>query len=251
MTGTGIRGKTERCLAHLFDNTTEDVRTSLTTFCGVHEQTTRRWRAKRSDPKGEELLKVRHFLQMRGYRLIEHEELDTAAGALGLAFVFNVATIEEIAAALDFTGDNPRSSTLAYLLGRRGLSEERTLKAHGYAQQLREQTLKKQAQFLNGHAPTSTPPKEVVAPAHAPGTIMMLAPSGQTVTVEGRKGTLLAATAHSISALIPMADYLLSDECTEEDRQKLHQLVGDDRVFKLTVRLKRLCSETAREKFTS
>ncbi len=60
------------------------------------------------------------------------------------------------------------------------------------------------------------------------------------------KKFMLEAAAHFVSGLIPIADFLLSDTCSEEDRKKLHELAGADSVLRLTTRLRRLCSETAR-----
>jgi hypothetical protein len=60
------------------------------------------------------------------------------------------------------------------------------------------------------------------------------------------KSLVIADAAHAVCRLIPIADFLLSDACSEEDRKKLHELAGPDSVLKLTTRLRRLCSETAR-----
>lgn len=150
-----FRGSIDECLAHLFSNTNEDVRSTLATFAGVTVSSVQRWKAKGRKPQGPTKEKVREFLTDRGYEVTESPQ------------------------------------------------------------------------------PASTQTALPAARAHSA--------SGNS-----EKSAMLVSTAHAVQALIPLADYLLSDACSEADRTKLHELAGADSVLKLTTRLRRLCSETAR-----
>jgi len=91
-----------------------------------------------------------------------------------------------------------------------------------------------------GYEVTETP--QGVIPQTAQPAARVTNGSGNT-----EKSAMLVSTAHAVQALIPLADYLLSDSCSEEDRKKLHEIAGANSVLRLTTRLRRLCSETARK----
>lgn len=245
---TVFRGDTSKCLAHLFSVSFDrDVREILAEFAGISPDTTQRWKTRVIKPAGESLIRVRHFLELCGYEVTEHENLDPVARELGRALAYGVASTEDIAEALDAPMIHRRHRVHEYLIGRRRMMPERREKAKVYNASLeakvraaREAWLKKLPIVRKVRA---AKPEDMVAAA-LPVARGLLALSG--ADAHGEKKFVIEAAAHLVLGLIPLADYLLSESCSEEDRKKLHELAGADSVLKLTTRLRRLCSETAR-----
>jgi hypothetical protein len=96
-------GTTEECTANLVERySTNLLRPIIAEFCGVVEPTVLRWFNGDNVPVGPELIKLRVFLQLAGYRVDELDMLGRQIRRLGEIIAVGLMTSEEVRDALDY-----------------------------------------------------------------------------------------------------------------------------------------------------
>lgn len=238
-----IHGSTLKCFRHFLeaDMPDFDKRKTLSEFTGVPtEPTIRRWFKGTATPVGEYLIRLRYFLDTLGYEVAELETLNPMVSKLGRILAYRLKTIDEIADALGYTSSQRAGQMLVVLHGVSGLSADKLRKAELFVETMRltldQETTRRRALLRVGKKETK---ELLIQPARS--AAQMANGSGR-----GEKKLLLRSAARQVTDLTEIADFLLSDSCSVEDRKKLHELAGADSVLKLITRLRRLCSETAR-----
>ncbi len=97
---------------------------TLARFAQVSLDTTQRWISGETDPAGENLLRVRYFLNLCGYEVTELAELKPLIFEIGQSVAVGCTTLDEITSAL---GIEKNQHVLRYLRGDVNPSPERTV----------------------------------------------------------------------------------------------------------------------------
>ncbi|MBI4132245.1 MAG: hypothetical protein HY474_01290 [Candidatus Sungbacteria bacterium] len=225
-----FRGNTETCLQHYgrtIKNEGKEGRTArapMTKFTGANERTVRDWLLGRVPPVGKFMIRARYFLEGEHYGVQELERLDPLVCDLGRAIAQDRIGFDEAVQALGVPGDH-------YLL--------RIL--HGkIASMARATWVGKARQLL----------KTIGASAPAASTRSATKSASPVIALPGSRPQAREAVLKSLAALIaastPLAEIVLSDDFTAEDRQELRTLAGDDGIYRFSNMMERLCTEMAR-----
>ncbi len=243
---TQFIGTTTECVRHYFegvqDNENDPKNSALAEFLKIpYAPTIRRWMLGEIAPIGQLLIKVRYFLQSQGYVVTELVALDPEVALLGKWFAYGEMTIDEVATVLGYSSTTGRIiQTLVVLRGESAPAGSK---------------MRRIKRFIAARAPSAAvvplkaPPHR--APHKASAAVRGNTHGGRTQDTphlheDGRAmRVLLMNAANDIANLTRVAEFLVSPECTEEDRAQLHELAGPDGVLTLIARLAPLCSETA------
>lgn len=144
-----IRGPVKKCLAHYFAaEWNGNSRYALSELAGCAQKSVNEWARGAMMPKGQNLLRVSHYLAIVGYEVLEIEKLDPDIRSLGTAVMLSICTIDDIVAALEYGGEttpeNRRSDLYRILIYGGGMTPERAKKATAFLETRRaqlEQTL--------------------------------------------------------------------------------------------------------------
>ncbi len=249
-----IKGPTMKCLAHLHrvlrnEPDFYDKRKRIAEFVAVGEQAVTSWFTGKHPPVGSALLRARYYLEFLGYQVDELQNLNQAVNATGRLFTFKVLTLEEIAGMVGYAeGRNGVDATLAVLRGVHTPSREKIAHLEALVELYKEKlpdALKRAPRVLDGVA--ERPSLQQKPAGKQTNAVLSVPPVDASAmsTPFDVKDALIESFANSIKAMLPLAEYLIS-RCTPEDRDKLRKLADGNGVFRLSTRLNRLCSETAR-----
>lgn len=251
-----FRGPTAQCWKHFVDAEFDgNKKAALAHFVGVKENGSamRGWFTFKKGkpytfPVGENLIRLRFFLDHTGYQVSEVQKLEAPIRDCGRLLAFRIIEIQDIIQALNFKVSNgDPSHVLTVLRGQNGFSAERLKKLKDFVEEFREFLPEKQQKVpslrYRGQKNTFTTPMQKPIQHTAPAREHKFASKAPNVT---DKKDLIEGFAMVVKGLVPFARYLLSEACTPEDRDKLRQLAGGDGVFHLSNALNRLCGEQAR-----
>lgn len=233
-------GNMTECLRHLCalaqrnETLYRQIKEAMQQFFAVSDAAGR-WLKQEYDPSGLNLIRMRYFLEACGYKVQELIELDRTVYDLGLMIACNIVTLEDVVSELEI---KKRETLFGNLNGKSRPSAENLAKMHAlvtaYHDVIKEITALKVIPKLSFEEDAATAP--VVQPARAADRAAKPAPA-----------TLVEQLADLIRQAIPLADQLLSDKYTAEDRRRLRSLLDDDGVHILQNQLTRLSSEKSRE----
>lgn len=239
-----FNGTTEQCLHHLaataFDR---DPGEALASFVGATKHpTVDRWFSNRAKPVGEYLLKIRYFLELLGYHVNELEMLDPTVRDAGRLVAFSIIEPDDLAKEFGYRAtENAKDSMMRVLFGKSVPSADKIEKARQMLDACADLVEEKRREII-GNLPV---PKKAgngqdrdqriaaVAPAHVPRR-------------QDRNESVIDALANMVKAMIPIADLVLSDDFSPEQRKNLRERADVDGVFRLSNLLNRLCGERAR-----
>lgn len=175
-------------------------------------------------PVGFYLLRLRVYLTEHGYRPSEWARINPDVLTCGRAIAHDYVTVEAAISAIGTVKD----SFFAVLACNRGLSDER---------------LEKVRAFNKTHGlklePLSTPARES---SRVPSTKSIVL--GERITLD--QGAAFQLLASGIALIIPIAEYLASDQCSAEQRNAFRKQVGAKTLFDVTTALNALTSEASR-----
>lgn len=244
-----FRGTLDECLRHMastpFDT---DARDSLAKFAGVTvHPSAYRWLARRSDPVGEQLLRVRYYLEHIGYDVEELRGIDSAVADIGRMIAFRVLEVDDLVTELGYGGtmSSARSQTYRLLLGKSGQESEKMSKVRELAASFRDILDEKRSGTPKIRPITGSGESSVDLERPKP-VIEFQAKAVRSQPTPSNSERMVVSLAHSVLAMIPLAEAMLSDGVSAEDRKRLRDLAGGDGVFRLSNLLNRLCSERAR-----
>lgn len=204
---------------------------------GLNTYTVHTWLNKHKSPGGLNLLKLFLLLELNGYVVTEAKMIDPKIREYGKLLAMEVLKMDVAVNALEAANPN---GILKIMLGRSGTSHkkmaeiEATLAENEWkkASQTKFQEWINKAVFVEKQTKTiaDTEKREpFVGIGHNPA---------------------LEIFAHQVKAMIPLAEWIVSNQFTADERHKLREFSSNGRsndVFKLSTILNRLCSETARK----
>lgn len=203
-------------------------------------KTVKRWADRKQAAVGESLIRLRYFLELKGYRIPELESLEQPIYNIGKIFAFDVANLDDIIQMFEFeAGHSGRSQTLDILHGKRGTSRERLQKARKFGEAFGGLLQEKIGQMKDsGSARAFQRPSE---PDAAPRSLIRPADESHVAIMD-------AFTA-SMRAILPLAEYVLSNSFTAEERDRIRSSAGKN-ASRLSLLLTQLSNEAARSALT-
>lgn len=111
----------KECLADFISHHKRNV--DLMNFAKVAPNTERNWRVDRTEPSGEIRVKVRHFLEIIGYKIDEIDSLDDPVYKVSQCLAFEIVTLDYLMNTFSFLKS---THVFNYLLGRRGMGSTET-----------------------------------------------------------------------------------------------------------------------------
>lgn len=225
---SAFTGSVQECLRHYVANPRDEKPgDALSSFTGApFHPTVRRWINGTVTPHGDYLLAIMYFLEDRDYTVLELKGLNKSVKEVGWLIAHKVISIEEAQQAIGY----PETSGLRRVLfGRGGTSKARLKKLGNLARQHR------QAEGLHLVKAVNSPPKAASGKAN-----------GQYLSHD----RLLQILADVVKAGLPLAELIVSDAFTAEERKRFRCMVGGDGTFRFSNALNRLCGEKAREVYS-
>ena len=153
-----FRGHLEECLKHFSRSLVSQtpgvpgqevqIKKSLADFCGVMTSSVGRWMRGDNLPVGAELIKLKCYLDMVGYRVIEFERMPKARRYFAELIGFGVLSSEQAADLLDYT---TASKIYEVLRGERGTGVDREQKMWGAWKNRKEELEQKKQQSQGLH----------------------------------------------------------------------------------------------------
>ncbi|HYD93070.1 MAG TPA: hypothetical protein VEB18_01260 [Candidatus Paceibacterota bacterium] len=236
-----FQGSTQECFAHFAEQLASDYeyhrkRKVFAATVHVTDGTVQRWFSQNGLPMGEALVRVRYYLDFLGYAVAEVQELPEAIRTVGHLITFDVLSVADVAGSTGYEGvpKNNVDQVIAVLCGRRGVSEEKFALYSELARvnrkrlTQRQQAVEKVVSFEQGHCPTE------------PESFPTARPES-----DSHRKVIIESFVHSVEAILPLAEDVLSDGFTAADRAKVRDLVGSG-ISRLSNLLTQLTSEGAR-----
>lgn len=241
-----VEGTTERCLAHLAKAIQGrdffEKRKMIADFVGVGDEAVHRWFKNGALPVGEQLVRMRFYLEFLGYKVSELDELDVQVRNAARLFAFGIVSLSEIADLLGYVEKSGTDSLLKIFRGTRGVSSEKIQQIQAFVELYEKQLDGKRRGTVSVLTATSDDRRSEEAS-------IITRPSLRTVG-EGHS-TLIEALAAAVKAMLPLAEYVLSDSFTANERQRVRELAGGDGVSRLSLLLTKLSGEAARTALTN
>lgn len=237
-----IRGNSVKCLKHYYatlptaKGEVKEARTPFVTFTGMSHSGAIKALKNAKEPFGENGIKARYFLYHHGYAVTELESLRSEIFELGNLLALGFFTVNDLVQRFE----RHRDSVLAVLLARHGTSKSFLKSAADLVKKVKHENQEE----INSRM------KEINS-ARLNGRLRVPIRGTPIQSTAGKSNEELCAKSvdslgHMIEAMIPLAEYVLSDQCDPEDRQRLRQGKPGS-VFELSNLLNGLCSETARK----
>lgn len=227
-----FRGTTAECLKHYggaIKNSGSEgatARAPMAMFTGANERTVRDWLLGCVPPVGKFIVKARYFLAEQRYAVSELEQLDPLVRELGWLIAHGTISFNEAVEVLGVPGD----SYLLRILHGRIASMARASWVDAARKLVEERRDRIPAE--RGR-PAAVPAKGAAAPPASSGRF-------------SEREIVLNTLATLITAAQPLAELVLSDKFTTQDRQALRTRTGGDGIYGFANMMDRLCSEMAR-----
>lgn len=236
---SAIKGNTDECWLHyafeVYGSNMESEKLTIIDYIGIGQTTLSRW-LNLMMPQGQNLLRLRCFLARRGYGVAELEALSDVVRTLSYLIADKKITITEVIRRTGFPKDGP---LLQVLLGRENMSNERLSVCGDLI-----------AEYVTGEKKASPSSDSVDIPKTEKNPISVEVDDKKKYSlgmrVNGRQKWEVENLAAFVRMMLPLAEAVLSDEYTEQDRDRLRTLANGDGVFRLSNALNGLCGPRAR-----
>lgn len=234
-----FRGTTKECLFHYAENflppkgarNSSEAKIPMANFIGVIPETITSWTSDRNKPLGISLLRLRFFLEIVGYDVIEMRGLRGQVNyLLAEMLAYGTLTLEEALEELDLGQMN---SVLRIAHGNSNTSPERIAKIRKMHEDWKPVMQEAKSQLLKN---LGVPQEEQIV-----STTTVVEREQEEVDDES-----MELFAHLVLAITPLLERAVTST-TREQRNKLRKLTGDSGMFRLSKASSRLCSEKARE----
>lgn len=191
-------------------------------------------------PKGENLFKLEFLLSLVGYSVMKEMEVSSAVASLSAMVATDIYTIDDIVRATQTT----EQTVHRWLSGK--LDQSNSRKAI-----IRDLVLRRQERLSSETSIWKAKLTSLGLIANDDKTVQVAgAPSTSPCSVENTHQVMIDSLAGLINAAIPLAQAILSDDFTAEERRLLREATVKGRtngVFELSNLLSRLCGERARK----
>jgi len=243
-----LSGKLLECMKH-YREIDDDFsgRKMMAEFIGCsYEGSVLYWFSRLKQPTSKNFNGLAFFLEMLGYKVKEIQGLASEAHDLAKAIAFRVVSVEESAEALGVTPN----TILRIISGRNQAMSKTKDRINRY---LADKAIKVTAQESAWWSKTSRVSKphlngsEVEQPVERRQDVSKVESLSSEERTVLEKDHVLEAFASLLAAAMPLADLIVTDMFTDEDRDRLRRELCKDRnlIFHLKNRLARLCSKTA------
>lgn len=190
--------------------------------------------------QGLPLIRLRVFLSLKGYNVLELGVLDPFHLTVVEMVAFDVISLETVMSEIGYTSS---SSALVFLKGNSKLVlKERVAAANNLVKKHREDLKAAKELWAEKIGHQDNTPKSVPEPVSAPPQNVKSPRNGKEFSDDEIIFIGLS------KALGPVAARIL-DESTPEDRRRLRDKVGAHEIFGLSTSLNRLCSEAANTQY--
>ena len=215
-------GSTRECLIHYGNNLpgkggkrSPEARQPMADFVGCDNYLIYRWFNSEHMPIGENLLRVMAWLYTQNYKLTEWEKLPKLAQQLILILAHKLRSFDQMQGDLRYRS---RDSLLSVLRGA-NMAPAKIRAAHALIARFPINTEATKAEIVELKQTTGSVDHRVI----------------------------IDSLGHHIDAMLPLAQLVLSEEFSVEERRRLREQVSDDGLLTLAQVLNGLCSARSRE----
>ena len=240
-----ISGNTGKCLAHLAraikGRDFYEKRKIIAVFADVKDSTVHGWFSANQMPAGEPLIRLRFYLEFLGYDVEELCALHQTVRDAGRLYAFGIAPLSEVADLVGYSGGNANDSLVKVFRGARNVPQERLQQFASFVELYEKQLDEKQRNTINVLVGTSDNHRseKVSVPVRS-----------RPRTIGESHAALIETLAASVKAMLPLAEYALSNSFTAEERQHVRDLADGNGVSRLSLLLTKLSGEAARSALT-
>ncbi len=208
------------------------------TFVDMLPATYTAWKnAPRIRPVGLGRVRIRHFLEYRGYHIDEIEGLKEPILSLSRILAFGVLTPAQLAVELGVKKERDIFTVLFSIVSPKLFRLNRIASIV----QKYQDALKEKLPVLSSR---ETVPAEPAVIKQAP-VVPVRSQIDGPLTKETKRA-LIASFVALAKPLLPIAEFVLSEAFSAEDRKRVREMMDGDGVFKLSTLFRDLCSETTR-----
>lgn len=206
---------------------------------GINPYALHVWLDKGKLPLGLNLLRLYLLLELNGYNIVETHRIHPKIRELGNMLAVGALQIDIAAKTLGFASTD---GVLRVVLGKTGTTKMTEIEAILRHNEWKSVAQNKLHEWRNEVLFTEEQPQRV--------TPKITGAVQKTLFSCINHESALKIFAHQVLAMVPLAEWIASDEFTPDERRKLRELSSNGRsnnVFELSTALNRLCSETARK----
>lgn len=220
-----------------------EKRKQLAELLGVLDSTVHRWMTG-SSPAGMSMISLRYYLDFLGYQVEELEKVSQVMQSAGKLLAFRVTTLEEMAR---YTGHEKYiDQVITVIRGSRGISTERQALFHEFikAHQLQlDEVMSKLPRLIMLDAKVKSEVMvSVVADDFVTPAPILQEKTGQSEAVDSKSDEHFRCLT---LMLLDYANRYVRADVSDEERDRLRQIVGQRKIFELKNVLVRLCGSTA------
>ncbi|MBT6690899.1 hypothetical protein HOB10_01015 [Candidatus Parcubacteria bacterium] len=202
------------------------ARKPLADFCKASDPLAYRWLNGKKMPSGKNLIRLKYFLHSRGYDVAELRDLAPQVLSLGWIISIGRMSFDEACQKLGYAGRDSFFPVLNNVCnaGRAKLAMIEAILKRYPAEDfvgLNDRPILKTSQRTERSLPTS------------------LRQSSRDAIFQALKG--------QVEALLPLAQAVLSDEFSDNDRRQLRRSISDDGLYNAAQALHGLCSKESRK----
>lgn len=234
---SAIKGDTDNCWLHyaseIYASDVALEKRIIIAYTGVAATTLARW-LNLIMPQGQNLLKLRCFLGHRGYGVAELDALSDMLKTIAYLIADKKIAITEVVRRTRYHQDG---NLLQVLLGHTNMSGERL----ALCRDLIEEYVIDEEKKANDPIFIQIPKQE-----HAPAWIDHKKEHSFAMRVNGTQKWEVENLAAFVRMMLPLAEAVVSNEYTEQDRERLRTLANGDGVFRLSTALNGLCGPRMR-----
>lgn len=248
-----ITGTLEECMRHFSGRFLAErghrawlLRNDIAQLLGVGRRAGESWFTKFKLPSGENLVRLKLFLEFAGYKASDYHELESAMNDFARVVGLQIISVTEAANQL---GINPQQ-VLAYILHGQDTSSERKETIRALVETHRAEVAKRTLVMKSKMAGLGFLAGQVEQEAASPESTRKSAGDRNHRTEEADLALPeVILLAQLVNAAAPLAERIASNEFSARDRQILRRLTQagqSNLVFDLSNSLNRCCSEKAR-----
>lgn len=234
-------GYFSECLGKFFDDISylqekSEIVTRMANFVGCSRETIFKWMNGKQSPSGEHLIKTRYYLWCQGYQVIELSKLDSVTFLLGKLIAFKIADMDSVA---DLLGYSSGYAVMRILHGQSDMSSRR----YDIAKEITTMDSNANEKMESIIVDFCFRDKEMVVD---PPKDIHHKPNPETRQVDNSILAIRKSFAKGVEAIIPLAEILISNALSDEERRDFRHEIPNDGLFILSNLLSGLCSKESR-----
>ena len=220
-------GDVRQCLSHYASTLPTGksqvlaARKPLVDFCGISTERAYRWLQGKKLPTGENLIRLKYFLYGKGYEVSELQSLIPQVLSLGWVISVGKISFDEVCRLLGYSG---RDSFFPVLNGVSNPSKVKIDKIEAILRQFPDEI--------------SSSPESQFFSSEKQAKYLGLK--------NGARDAVFRALTSQVEAMLPLAEAVLSEDFSDEERRQLRRSIPDDGLYRAAQALHGLCSKKSR-----